>query len=259
MGTALILVASAAIGITLGLTALGGFLLVPVLAALGPMPLAEAIAISLFTSIPSALFMLTQFRRQGVPVGVGAGSTIAASALGGFAGGLAMPALAPGTLALLLALVVLTASTLALVDVGARLSARRAAGAPGDGRAEGAPSAATRAIVAVASASIASMTGAGGPVISIPLLLSIGTPVRDAIIASLWMMLAGTSTATALNLVHGTVRLPLALACTAVILAGNVIGMRLARGLDTTTYRRLVATTGVLTGVWLLVRASAPG
>lgn len=245
---ALVLGAALLIGVGLGLTALGGFLIVPALVHLWPLPVPEAIATSLASSVPGPILMLTLFRRQGLPVTDAAVEMLVFSAIGGAIGGLAVSGLSTDSLALLLAVVVTAASVIGLFDIGAMISRhRQQAGHHRFG-------ASARRLVAGASAALSAMTGAGGPVVSIPLMLAIGVEVRQAIIASQWMMLSGTFTATLVHLQAGRVHLTLALAISVLSMIGIAIGMQLARRLESGIYRRIVGITGLGIGVWLLAR-----
>ncbi|UCE31629.1 MAG: sulfite exporter TauE/SafE family protein [Burkholderiales bacterium] len=250
----------ALIGFAVGLTALGGFLIVPALAYLWPLPIDQAIATTLFATVPAPVLMLSLFRRQGLPIADGASDMLLAGAAGGIAGGASVSLLPAATLTLLLAVVVITASLMGLIEFGAVRAGRRpprAPGAPGTRGRDAGPGLgrSARALVAGGSAALSATTGAGGPIISIPLMLALGVEVRRAIIASQWMMLAGTFAAVVVLLVEGRVRIGLGLATSAMAMGGIALGMQVARRLAGGTYRRIVAVTGLATGMWLLARA----
>jgi uncharacterized membrane protein YfcA len=233
-----------AIGVGLGATGIGGFLLIPVLMHWLDLPIQAAIGTALASSVLSALWGLWLYRRQA------AIETRVALPLA--LGGLAM-GLAGGTLNARLPAAAVTA-LLGGVMVLASLQAFRRLRPTLPDAPVSVPWPTATAIGALAGL-VAGLTGAGGPLVSVPLLLAVGYALPMAVGASQWLQLAASSSAIvpflALGLVHWRAQaLLIPLMC-----LGMWLGLALARRVSPARMKVLVATTGAITGLWMLERA----
>jgi len=233
-----------AIGVGLGATGIGGFLLIPALMRWLDLPIQAAIGTVLASGVLSALWGLWLYRRQA------AIETDVALPLA--LGGLAM-GLAGGTLNARLPEAAVTALLGGVMVLASLQACRRQPLAVADARASVAwPKAA--AIGALAGL-VAGLTGAGGPLVSVPLLLAVAYPLPLAIGASQWLQLAASGSAIvpflALDLVHWRA---LALLMPLVWL-GMWLGLALARRVSPARMKVLVAMIGAIAGLWMLGQA----
>lgn len=225
-------------GALIGATGIGGVLLVPVLTKLGGVPLPQAIAAASLGFALPALVALGPLRRE--PAMAARCLPLLAGALAGAAAGALMVRWLPAGL--------LMAGVTALVlFAGWRGLLAGAAPEPASSAPLGtAALLALGALVGLGSA----LTGTGGPVLVIPLLMLLRQPVAFAIVAAQAVQLPVALASSTVHAIEGRLDLPLAALCGVLMLAGSIAGQRAAAGLDMRELQRLVALLLLAVGAW---------
>lgn len=237
----------------IGATGIGGVLVVPVLTQLQGLPLAQAVAASsLAFALPgvSALWWLHR-TREAPSSGHVAGL---ASRLTGLVLG-ALPGAAAGSLlvhAVDARWLLAGLATLACGTGWRGLRPQAALALP----AAPLPVAALALLGALVGTGSA-LTGTGGPVLLIPLLMLLRQPMGLTLAAAQVVQLPVALCASAVHLAAGTV--PVALACLtgAVLLLGSLLGQQASRHINTLWLGRTVSALLLATGLWLGWRALA--
>jgi len=227
-------------GALIGASGIGGVLLVPVLTRLGDVPLPQAIAAASLGFALPALVALGPLRRQ--PALAAKCLPMLGGALVGAAGGamlvhrLPAQALMAGVTALVL-----------FAGVRGVMASRASAAAVTPAAPLGLVSmAALGLLVGVGSA----VTGTGGPVLVLPLLLLLRQPVLFAVVAAQAMQLPVAIASSAVHLASGRLDAPLAVLCGALLLVGSLAGQRAASGLDVRQMQRMVSLLLLAAGSW---------
>jgi len=101
---------------------------------------------------------------------------------------------------------------------------------------------------------LSGMTGAGGPVLTVPAMIAMGYSPLAAIASGMTYSIAISAVGTVGNALHHSVDFSLAGLCAAGQVAGMWVGLAAARRLDTKVLKHLVAWVCILTGVAILVR-----
>jgi uncharacterized membrane protein YfcA len=235
------------VGVLTGLTGVGGILVIPVLQTASGLSVQAAMATALCSFFfVGAVAVWLQQRRQAIdwaPALPLAASAAVASPLGAVANAHAPVAL----LQLVLSLLIVFAGSSALFPpkAGALLrfepSSRR-----------------LRAIMVGIGAVVgffSGLTGAGGPVLSIPIMVALGFPPLLSIAAGQVLQVAVAASGTLGNLFYGVVDFPVVAWITAVQLLGLVFGIRLSPLVSPQRLRRLVASLCLLVGAYGCIRA----
>ena len=242
MGLALPVLA-VVVGVLVGMVGVGGVLLPPGLVALGDLTANEATATSTWAFVFTGVVGTVAYARRGVvPWGMLARLTV------GVVPAAFLGALVNATLPASVVLLGLAALTLV---VGVQQLRPRAVRETRDGLG-------TAALVAVGAfvGFGSALTGTGGPVLLVPVLLMLGVAPLRAVAASqavqLPVVVAGSVGYVQTGLVD--IRLGTALGCLAAlaVVAGAVVATRIpAEGL-----RRIVALACIAAGVFLVIRAA---
>lgn len=239
MGLASILAVLLA-GALIGATGIGGVLVVPALTQLGSYSAAEAIAVSaLGFGFPAvhALWLLRgepALLRQCLPL-------MATSLAGACAGALLVHRVQAAQLMVGVAALVLLAGWRGLRGGGAQAASARTLG--------GVPMAALGALVGTGSA----LTGTGGPVLLIPLLLLCRQPIALTVAAAQAIQLPIALAATAAHALAGALDLAAGSFVGLLLLAGALAGHRVARALPARRLQQAVSVLLLGVGIWTLV------
>lgn len=236
--------AALVIGALIGAIGIGGVLLTPWLTHVIGLPVRDAIVISSFAFIgtgAAALVISLRSLRSAPSVNW---PLILATAPGALVGAWAL-AIIPGKLALVL----LAALTIA---VGTRSLLGRSAGRPDQQDPASVPGMPLGGLTGFASA----LTGTGGPMVLVPIMVWQGTPVRDAILLGQAVQLPIALTATAGNLYLGGVDVAAGTAIGLMLVPGAFLGQRLAGFLPLMVLTRLVGITLVAAGVSFALKAA---
>jgi len=244
--TGIELVALTALGITSGLLigciGIGGVILVPALVYLAGVPVHTAIGAAMMAFLVSGVVGTVVYARKG-SIRWDMTPTLWAGAIPGAVAGSLLAGLAPGTVleVLIAALTIASGAQAmtraALTDVQAHAPSAHQLAASG-------------AVTGVAS----SMTGTGGPLVLVPLLLFQGVPVLMAIGLSQAIQLPIALLATVTNYLSGTLDPVLGALLGGGLLFGSWAGARLAHALPLGTLKRVVAWVLVLVGVMILLK-----
>jgi uncharacterized membrane protein YfcA len=223
-------------GLLVGLTGIGGVLLVPVLTGAAGLPLERAVAACMLGFLFSGLYAaFIHLRRARLPL-----RPVAALCLAAACGA----ALGAATLDWLPALGVrLFVAALALASGLHALASRHASG----GRI---PGAVLLGFLGLLVGYGSAISGTGGPVMLIPILLALGTPVPAAIALGVAAGMPITAAATAVYAVEGRIDVMLALTLAALLVTGTWAGARLAARLSGRALTVTVAWTLVGVGLW---------
>lgn len=232
--------AALAIGIAVGATGIGGFLLIPVLWWALDVPLRHAMGTTLIASAANGLLATVLFARRGSMPWAIAAPLSAGGVVCAFAGGVLTAMLPALVLAKLLGAVIAIGSAYALVKR-----------APDAGALPSRP--ALLFVIGLISGLIAGLTGAGGPLISVPLMTLAGFPYLATVASSQALQLVASAAGGAAYWLDGAVLGQALLIVIPAELAGIWAGVRLAHRLDVATARRVLAILGVVIGVGLLV------
>jgi uncharacterized protein len=225
-----------AAGLLVGLTGIGGVLLVPVLTGVAGLSLERAVAACMPALLAAGAYAaFVHLRSARLPLQPVIALCLAAAA--GSALGAATLDWLPGTG------VRLFVATLALASGLHALASRHAAG----GRI---PGTALLAFLGFVVGYGSAISGTGGPVMLIPILLVLRTPVAAAVALGVAAGLPITAAATAVYAAEGRIDLPLALTLAALLIAGTWAGARLSTRLSGRALTVAVAWTLVGVGVW---------
>ncbi|HEX4986737.1 MAG TPA: sulfite exporter TauE/SafE family protein [Burkholderiales bacterium] len=244
MFEALLLAASLAVGVFIGAAGVGGVLLIPALMAFAHLAIHEAAATALFSFLFTGVLGTWLFMRRGSiawrtswPVCAGA---FAFACAGAFAG-MALPSRA---LTWIVAAVILGA--------GVHILWRRP---PAQGGAGG-RAVTGRALFGVGAAAGfgAGLSGAGGPLFSVPLMLALHFDPLVAVGTGQVVQIAAAASGSAGNWMHGTIRCDVALPVTVAELAGVAIGVWLAHKAGARQLRYAAAILCVVSAVAMVVR-----
>ncbi len=230
-------------GVLIGCVGIGGVILVPILVYVAAVPLPTAIAAAMCAFLVSGLVGVYVFAKAGTVDWRTTAWLCLGAAPAAFAGALLVGAV-PEVL-IELAIGALTAAA----GIHALLHHRNAAR---DGAtALSAPTlTATGAVTGVASA----VTGTGGPLVLVPVLLWLEVPVLSAVASALLIQLPIAAPATGSNVLGGTLDVMLGLALGGGIALGTAAGAKAAHALPTALLRQLVAALLVIVGGGIVLR-----
>jgi hypothetical protein len=211
-------------------------LLVPVLTQVAAVPLDRAVASSLLGFLVAGLYAafvhLRRARLDAEPVAV-----LCVTAAAGAATGAATLHWLPGEAVRVF---------IALLCLASGLHALLFKPAPK----KGIPSMATLGVLGALVGYASAISGTGGPVTLIPLLLALGTPVAPAVALGLAAQLPIALCATAVYALAGRIDLELGATLGALLVAGTYAGARLSQRLSGRGLTSAVALTLVAVGLW---------
>ena len=234
-------------GLGIGMTGIGGVLVVPGLSALQEMPLTRAVPAStlafLFTGIAATLKLQWQRRAANATAAPQADrhallALQVAALLGAALGALTLRWLPATGMHLALALLALfsglqTLLARAVPEHSARMPAR-----------------ATLAAIGLAVGLGSAWSGTGGPILLLPALMWLAMPTRSAIAMAQAVQLPIALAATAVNWWTGQLDWALGLALGALLVLGWAVGDRVAAHIATLQLRRLLGGLLIVLGLW---------
>lgn len=229
-------------GLLIGCIGIGGVLLVPVLTFAG-IEVHEAIAASMFGFIFTGLIGSWLYARQSSIDWVSSAWLGAGAMPGAFAGALLAAHLSSGVLLVCIGAAVLLSGLRALL--------RRT----GSGETSRALPLAMLLIIGFAVGVGSAVTGTGGPVLLVPLLMWLRVPVLAAVGLSQAIQIPIAGLASLWNLFAGDLDPRLALLLSIGLALGTAIGARIAHALPSLLLTRLVAVVLLLVGALLIVRS----
>jgi len=236
-----------AVGFFIGTVGVGGVLLIPALVWLGAVPIHQATATTLFSFLFTGLFSTWLFQRRGSIDWTITRPLLAGALMFSYVGARVNALVEVRALALIIALVVLFAGSYIL------LPARRGKRVQRDGS--------TRAqqllllLVGGLAGFGSGLSGAGGPLFSVPMMLILGFSPLAVVGAGQVLQIAAALSGTLGNLQFGAIDFAFAAWLTLFELAGVLAGVRAAHAASVTVLRRTAAGLCLLTGVLMLARA----
>jgi uncharacterized protein len=246
MTAALLAAVAALVGFFIGAVGVGGVLLIPALALLGGLDIHRASATALFTFLFTGLLGTWLFYRRGsmdwrLTLPVCAGS-VAFSYLGAMVNAM----VAPRPLALIIAAIIVFGGVYVL------LPARARAAAPRDGR--GARQQALLVGVGALAGFGSGLSGAGGALFSVPLMIVLGFVPLAAIGTSQVLQIIVAASGSAGNLQFGAIDFAAAAWSSAFALLGVILGARAAHAASTFVLRLMAAGLCIVVGTFMLLR-----
>ena len=242
----LLLIVALIVGGLIGTVGVGGILLIPALSAFGGLTTHAAMATSLFSFIFTGILGTWLYCKHGsinwgitIPVCIG-------GLIGGYPGALAN-AIAPAwILNLILGCIIIFAGIYALFPAkGGTITYR-----PGDGR--------QRLQLLLIGATVgfgSGLTGVGGPVLSVPLMVILGFTPLTSIATSQVIQITAATSGSISNFANGFVDLHMALLVTVAELVGVVAGAKLAHSVSSGVLKKMVSVACIIVGAFIFVRA----
>lgn len=229
------------VGVLIGCIGVGGVLLVPSLTYLGGIEIHVAIASCMLSYLFSGLVGAVIFARRG-SIRWSQGLWLCAGAMPGAYLGAAAVSVAPGQLLeLVIAGLTLLAGVNALSNTSATTTSRSL------GRNALVP-------IGVVTGFASALSGTGGPLVLVPILVWLRVPVLAAVGLSQLIQVPIAVLATAGNLVHGRLDISLGLGIAVVLMIGAALGARLAHALPIVFMKRLVAGVLIVVGLGIIAR-----
>ncbi|MEO5845982.1 MAG: sulfite exporter TauE/SafE family protein [Caldimonas sp.] len=240
--------ASVLVGLLIGAVGIGGILLVPALVALGDMDIHTASATALFTFAFTGALSTWLFARRG-SIDMRMALVVCAGALPFSFLGAWVNSLTTGVvLARIIGSVIVFAGINVLMPLW-RPPQRSRTGAP------------TLLLLGVGAAAGfgSGLTGAGGPLFSVPLMLALGFDPLLSIGVSQVLQVISAASGTAANLRYGSIDFATALLIVPFELAGVAAGVVVAHRVDVKQLRRIAAWLCIVSGAVILIRAGHGG
>lgn len=242
-----LLTASFVVGALIGCVGIGGILLIPALDAFTDMAIQEAMATALFTFIFTGILGTYLYQRRRsidwrltTPICVGA-------VLFAYPGAWANALLDTTILRLLLAVIIAFAGIYALTSTPRGVDRMHYGGGWRE-----------RSILLLLGGVAgfgSGLTGVGGPVILVPMMVILGFAPLTAVAASqVIQILAGVSGSLG-HWAYGTINFTISAWIVVLLLAGVVLGAYIAHAVDTNRLRRIVAWVCIVVAVTLALRA----
>ena len=230
------------VGVLIGAIGVGGVLLVPALTYVGGIGIHTAIASAMAAYFFAGGVGVIQFSRYG-SIRWNDAVWLAVGAMPGAFIGAAATAAVPG-----FALELLIASLI----IASALNSLRGKGPLGYAPRTLAPSALIA--IGIVTGIGSSMSGTGGPLVLIPILLWQRVPVLAAVGLSQVIQLPISAFATAGNILYGAIDLPVAAALSVLLMVGVWFGARIAHHVSSLALKRFVSLALLGVGVMMLVR-----
>jgi hypothetical protein len=243
---ALLAAVAAAVGLFIGTVGVGGVLLIPFLVLLGGLGIHSAAATALFTFLFTGLLGTYLFQQRGSIRWRLAAPVCAGAAAAGYLGSAAAARIDPRPLTLLIALIIIVAGVYVFRPARERASAR-----DGQGRGE----LATLLGVGAVSGFGSGLSGAGGPLFSVPIMVILGFAPLAAVGTSQVLQIVAAASGSLSSVQDGRIDYALAAWVTAFELGGVAAGAKLAHAVSAAVLRRMAAALCVGVGAFMLVRA----
>lgn len=228
-------------GVLVGCVGIGGVIIVPALVYFAGHSVPTAIAAAMCAFIASGVVGSYAYTKAGSIRWRMTAWTWVGALPCAFAGALLVNAVAPTFLEL----------AIALLTVGSGLHALRGRRGPSQGH----RTLSTPVLAAVGGGTgfLSALTGTGGPLVLVPILVALDVPILASIGLAQAIQLPVAAAATGGYWLSGALVLPLGLALGAGIGLGTWIGARVAHRLPTATLRRAVAALLVIVGTAMLL------
>ena len=244
---ALLALIAVVVGFFIGAVGVGGVLLIPALVLLGGLDIHQASATALFTFLFTGVLGTWLFSRRGSIDWRLAVAVLAGSAIFSYLGAMANSRIDPRPLTLIIAAIIVFSGVYVL------LPSRHADGRYRDGR--GAAQQVLLACIGAGAGFGSGLSGAGGPLFSVPLMLAFGFPPLASIGTGQVLQIVVAALGTVGNLQFGSIDYTVAGWVVGFLLLGVLIGTRAAHALGVKALRRMAAGLCIAVGLFMLVRA----
>lgn len=244
-GTLVFVAATAlVVGAFIGTTGIGGVLLIPLLIAPGGLTVHQAAATTLASMLCIGILGTWMFLRRGSLDARRAWPVCAGAAFAGYLGAMAAAQIAPRPLALVIGALIVAAGVLILRPPPVLVRARGA-------RIERWLLLAVGMVAGFGSG----LSGAGGPIFSVPLMIALGFATLAAVGVAQALLIVAAVSGSLANLQADVVDIPALALITIFQLAGLSVGARLAHSLPVATLRRTAAWLCIAAGALMVLRA----
>jgi len=246
MTAALLAAVAVAVGFFIGSVGVGGVLLIPTLTLLGGLEIHRASATALFTFCFTGLLGTWLFYRRGSMDWRMTAPVCAGSVLFSYLGAMLNSRVEPRPLALIIAAIIVFAGLYVL------LPARR-----GEGGFRGTRGPAAQALLACVGAAAglgSGLSGAGGALFSVPMMIALGFMPLAAIGTSQVLQIVVALSGTLGNLQFGSLDFRAAAWVSAFSLAGVALGAHAAHAVGAAVLRRMAAGLCIAVGLFMLAR-----
>jgi uncharacterized protein len=227
-------------GLMIGCIGIGGVILVPALVWLGDIPIQSSIPAAMLAYIMAGLVATAVFARN-KSIDWGMAAWLCAGAA---------PTAFVGAWAVSIANAQLLEAGLGLLTFASGLNALR--GERTDVASAQILSSGLLLIIGATTGFLSSISGTGGPLVLVPVLISMSVPVLTSVGLSQAIQLPIAITATAGNALYGQLDLVLGGTLAAALTAGSWYGARLAHSVPRATLRRIVSIVLVVLGACIL-------
>ena len=228
------------VGVLIGCVGIGGVLLVPSLTYIGGMEVHVAIASCMFSYLFSGAVGAVEFARRGSIRWSMAIWLCAGAMPGAFLGAAAVARVSARPLEFLIAALIVFSGLHALM---------RGPEAETEGRV---PKASWLALIGALTGFGSAMSGTGGPLILVPILVWLNVPVLTAVGLSQVIQLPIAALATVGNFTYGRVDVTVGAGIAVVLMLGVFIGARLAHWISARVLRRVVAAVLIAVGTMIV-------
>jgi len=231
-------------GLLIGCIGIGGVILVPALVFLAGITIQVAIPAAMFAYIFSGLVATAVFaRNKSIHWSMAIWLCLAATPAA-FGGAWAVSVFDPRLLAALLGLLTFISGLNALRTQ--KLAHISNPNVP----------AKVLGVIGAITGFLSSITGTGGPMVLVPILISMGVPVLTAVGLSVAIQLPVAIAATVGNVLYGRLDLPLAGVLAASLTVGSWFGAKIAHNIPRTVLRGIVSAVLVVIGTFILANVS---
>ena len=224
-------------GVLIGAVGIGGVLVVPALTDAAGLAIERAIAASMFGFLLTGMLaVVLQWRT--LRAASGAWLLNLAALIGAVSGALVLDLIPDLGIRLFIAVLAIVSGEHALV---------------GRTCAQAEPSPLSRIAVSIIGFIVgcgSALSGTGGPVMLMPILMALRVPIVDAIAMSQLIQVPIALSATGVNAAHGRIDLLVALAVGALLVMGALAGSRITSRVDPVLLKRIVAQGLVVLGIW---------
>ncbi len=243
---ALLAVVALVVGLSIGSTSIGGVLLVPALMAWGGLAVHAAAATTLASAFFTGTYAAWLYSRRGSMPWVLVWPLCAGGLPGGWLGAAAAAHIAARPLTAAIGALIVTASLAALSPPRGTGAARRS------------PTTERALLVAIGAgaAFCAGLSGAGGPIFSVPAMLLAGFAPLATIGAGMGFTIVSAASGTAANLAAGAIDATMLAVVSVLQLVGIAAGVRLAHTLPVAMLRRVAISLCIFAGAAMIARAA---
>lgn len=233
------------VGVLIGGIGIGGVLLVPALAYIGGVDIHVAIAACMFSYLFTGFLGATLYARRGSIHWPMMGWLCAGAMPGAFAGAATVSATPGWILELLIAALVIFAGLQALGKEKPGAVSRQAMGGAG------------LFVIGAVTGFGSAMSGTGGPLILVPVMVWLKIPVLVAVGLSQAIQIPVAALATVGNIRYGQVDYGLGIGIAAVLMIGVAVGVRVAHALPEKRLKVIVAVVLIGVGMMIVARIAA--